>query len=240
MRRAFLCALFVTGISAAVVLGQTQKGANQDKNGTVKPGGAVAANQMALQLAEYGREHKSALALLTAAQILLDAPSRPGPANVKPAEEAPSVAPTSKAPARQPAGKVPSIDPASLVKEAQALAGNDQALQGMFTRIQSRLAEKQRGDVTGPNRRIDRVRAGYNNTYTITFEGGKLAEVLISGDGDTDLDLYVYDANNNLITSSTSNGDDEYVAFLPYRTSPFRIVVKNLGTVYNDYLFITN
>ncbi len=238
MRRALTLALLVGGMCVAVAAAQAQQ-ANQDKNGTVRPGGAVAANQVALQLANYGREHKSALALLTAAQILLDAPSHPGLAEVKPAEQAPSGPPTAQAPAK-PEKKAPSVDPATLVKEAQALAANDPSLQPMFKQIQSRLTEKQRGDVTGPNRRVDRILAGYTNTYTITFEGGKLAECLISGDGDTDLDLYVYDANNNLITSSTSYGDDEYVAFVPYRTSTFRIVVKNLGRVYNDYLFITN
>lgn len=71
-----------------------------------------------------------------------------------------------------------------------------------------------------------------------SFVGGYQASVLISGDHDTDLDLYVYDQNGNLVCQSVSNGDDEVCTWNPLWTGPFLIKVKNRGYVYNRYTII--
>lgn len=71
--------------------------------------------------------------------------------------------------------------------------------------------------------------------YTTNFVGGYTAGVLISGDGDTDLDLYIYDENGNLVCSSTTSGDDEGCSFTPLWTGSFRIEVRNLGRLYNNF-----
>jgi len=67
----------------------------------------------------------------------------------------------------------------------------------------------------------------------VNFFGSDNAAIVISGDGDTDLDLFVYDANGNLIGSDTDRSDDCVVRFQPYWTGTFRIEVRNLGSVYN-------
>lgn len=74
-------------------------------------------------------------------------------------------------------------------------------------------------------------------TYNVTFNGGEQADVAISGDGSSDLDLYVYDQNGNEVCHSTSYGDDEHCVFYPRWTGPFLIKVVNEGS-YGNYFSI--
>ena len=82
---------------------------------------------------------------------------------------------------------------------------------------------------------VHRVEAQSNDYFTLNFRGGEQAVVAIEGDGDTDLDLYVYDENGNLIVSDTGSSDSCRVYFTPRWTGAFRIVVVNRGYVHNVY-----
>ena len=97
-----------------------------------------------------------------------------------------------------------------------------------------------RGRVNGPLMHTDRVKAGYTDVYRYTFRGGEEALILVSGDGDTDLDLYVYDENDNLIDYDTDRTDTCAASFTPRWTGEFKIKIKNLGNVYNEYLLLIN
>ena len=55
------------------------------------------------------------------------------------------------------------------------------------------------GRIGGPGSDVFTVQGYQSVSYNITFEGGKVAEVAIVGDGRTDLDLFVYDASGKLI-----------------------------------------
>lgn len=83
--------------------------------------------------------------------------------------------------------------------------------------------------VGGPGRTVSRVSANSTDTYVLAFRGGEVAEIAIFGDGDTDLDLYVYDQNGNLIVRDTDYTDDCYVCWVPAWTgnSLLRIVVTS-------------
>lgn len=81
----------------------------------------------------------------------------------------------------------------------------------------------------------DVVNGSDKDTYQERFVGSELAGATLSGDGDTDLDLYVYDFNGNLICKSEANSDDEICSWTPAWTGTFKIVVLNRGTVYNRY-----
>jgi hypothetical protein len=76
--------------------------------------------------------------------------------------------------------------------------------------------------------------------YHDRFAGGRWATITVDGDGDTDLDLFVYDENGNLVASDTDRLDYCVVSFVPRRTGTFRIVVENLGSVYNRFTIETN
>ena len=72
-------------------------------------------------------------------------------------------------------------------------------------------------------------------THRIWLNPG-YAEIGISGDGDTDLDLYIYDGYGNQVDRRNNYGDDEYAAVSIARGGYFKVIVKNLGGVYNDYV----
>ncbi|HMS43465.1 MAG TPA: hypothetical protein PKE69_24765 [Pyrinomonadaceae bacterium] len=61
------------------------------------------------------------------------------------------------------------------------------------------------------------------------------ADIILEGDGDTDLDLYVYDDNNNFIGKSECGCDYETISLQIYRSTIFKVKVVNRGDVYNDY-----
>ena len=84
------------------------------------------------------------------------------------------------------------------------------------------------------------VEARGNDSFTMNFYGGQLASVIVRGDGDTDLDVYVYDAAGNLIAKDDDYSDTCLVQWQPYWTGMFRIKVVNRGTVYNNYSIESN
>jgi hypothetical protein len=78
---------------------------------------------------------------------------------------------------------------------------------------------------------------------TVIFEryvGGQTARLALVGDGDTDLDIYVYDRFGNLVASGTGLRDREVVSFFPLVTGNYRIEIVNRGGVFNRFALATN
>lgn len=97
----------------------------------------------------------------------------------------------------------------------------------------------ERGAVSGPGRRRTVVGNRMTDQFRVTFRGGESARVLVSGDGDSDLDLFVYDDNGNLICRDDDSTDDMICGFTPRWTGTFTIRVKNLGAA-NEYVIVHN
>ena len=96
------------------------------------------------------------------------------------------------------------------------------------------------GAVGGPRANTTRVNARATDVYTISFRGWETARITVAGDGDTDLDLYVYDEFGNLIAKDDDNTDYCVVSWTPRFTGPFTVRVVNRGGVYNQYRLTTN
>lgn len=96
------------------------------------------------------------------------------------------------------------------------------------------------GAVRGASCGTYRLPARGSHTFRISFYGGETARVALSGDGDTDLDLYVYDPFGNLMDSDDDSSDDCIAEWFPGRTRTFIIRVVNRGSVYNEYRMCTN
>lgn len=118
-----------------------------------------------------------------------------------------------------------------LIKDATEFANGDKNLLALINDCKNAT----RSPVGGTIVQYSRIPARSYQDWTVTLRGGENTFFVVSGDGSTDLDIYVYDHNGNLIASDTSIGDDCIVGIEVYYTSDFILRVKNLGYVYNDY-----
>jgi len=96
------------------------------------------------------------------------------------------------------------------------------------------------GAVGGPRANTTRVNARATDVYTISFRCGETARIVVDGDGDTDLDVYVYDEFGNLITKDDNKHRLLRGQLHPPFTGPFTVRVVNRGVVYNQYRLTTN
>jgi hypothetical protein len=96
------------------------------------------------------------------------------------------------------------------------------------------------GRVYGPADVSRRVSAYSTYTDQILFRGSEVARIVIEGDGDCDLDLYVYNDDGVLVAKDDDYTDYCTVSWVPNYTKSYRIVVKNRGSVYADYRLRTN
>ena len=77
-----------------------------------------------------------------------------------------------------------------------------------------------------------RVDAGGRNVHVLSV-GLYDNYVVVEGDGDTDLDCWLYDAAGRLVSSDTDLTD---VCVLPAPgIGTHQVVIRNFGNVYNDY-----
>lgn len=79
-----------------------------------------------------------------------------------------------------------------------------------------------------------RVPAFGYKIHTAYLERGEY-RIILRGDGDTDLDLYVYDDTGRIGLAETPY-DDESITLTVRRPGYFAVKVVNRGKVYNDYV----
>ena len=193
---------------------------------------SLAAVKLANQILRYGYENRSTLALLDALQIFSENPTQSFNATKEGAAVDESKSDGKKA-------KV-SFDYDSVLTDAKAFADGDPNLLALIDNIDAEAKGAQRGNINGPSRDYAAVNGNSYMDYTASFVANQLAEILVSGDGDTDLDLYVYDSNGNLIASDTDYSDDCYVRWVPAWTGRYTLRVVNRGPVYNRFVILTN
>ena len=192
----------------------------------------LSALRLATDLVKYGYAQESALALVDALQILNENPTQP----LK-AEREGSTVDTSKKDGKK---GIVSFDFDKILADAKVFAEGDEPLMKLIAQIEEESKGSHRGAVNGPSKHYDSVNGNSTDTYQISFIADYLAEILVSGDGDTDLDLYVYDSNGNLIASDTDYTDDCYVCWVPKWTGKFIVKIVNRGPLYNRYVLLTN
>jgi len=120
------------------------------------------------------------------------------------------------------------------------MADDDPHVVALADRVARALEERPRGAVGGPHREVHVVSAHSSDRFVVPFHSDELAAVALSGDGSTDLDLYVGDQNGNLIGKDDDNTDDCLVRWVPKWTGPFLIMVRNPGSEANRYVIVTN
>ncbi len=186
--------------------------------------------RMAAELSKYGYANNDALSLIQAARMAKQA----GYVAQK-QDKTEEVGTATGGEKKEKVGSI-SLDPTKLLADAKAKAGDDGVLLALIDDVQNGV----RGAVGGAKYVVERVNAHSTDVYRISFRAQELAIVTVIGDGDTDLDLYIYDENGNLITSDTDYTDDCICTFTPRWTGVFVIKIVNRGNVYNQYVLRTN
>lgn len=187
---------------------------------------------LAGDLVKYGYARQEALPLIQALQIIVQNPTQ----NLNSDKEGESVDTSDST------GKTGAItlDYDQILADAKEFAMGDEVLTQLIAQIESEETEITRGALNGPRSAQEIVKGNGTDTYQISFVANYLAEIAVIGDGDTDLDLYVYDSNGNLIVCDTDYTDACYVCWVPKWTGRFIIKIVNRGPVYNRYVIATN
>ena len=229
MKKIILALLIATSMSVNFMYSQEKQSETTEKTGEiVSPSKEMQTIILAGQLAKYGYENNSATALIQAAELYLSVGSQdfqPDSFEQGKGEE------TTK-------DAFVSLDPKQILDDAKILADGDQAYLAMIEKVAK--ASPSRGAVGGPKRAVHQVRAKSTDTFTVKFFSNERATVVVSGDGDTDLDLYIYDEIGNLIAKDDDYSDDCIVNWFPKWTGQYEIRVVNRGNVYNEYVIATN
>mgnify|MGYP005851771131 CR=1 FL=1 len=218
---------------AAPALASEQTGTNADTAAAAAPG-PVATIDAAVALGDFGLAQEDPSILLGAARALQLVGARAADGEVTGEGTAPEGV---KATEAQETGKPEeAADTArslaeDYLAEARFLARGDEALLARADQI-AEAATK--GSTTGPGVYSRSVNARSYLDITEAFSGGRVAEVSLVGDGDTDLDLEIIDENGNTICEQTSYSDREYCRWNPAWTGRFTIRVTNYGYVYNN------
>lgn len=96
------------------------------------------------------------------------------------------------------------------------------------------------GGINGRVSGNGRVEANSTNSYDLAFKGGEIARIDLAGDTDTDLDLYVYDADGQLVARDIDYSDRATVVFFVPSNQIYTVRIVNLGNVWNGYSLSTN
>lgn len=190
----------------------------------------LAAIRLANHILRYGYENQSAIALASALQIISETPTQP----IDATKEGDFVdKPEKKA-------KV-SYDYATVLSDAKALAQGDANLLAVINNVAADAQGAQRGNTKGPSRDVATIAAKGLVKYVKGFEGKKLAEITVSGDGSTDLDLDVYDSlGRHISTLRRTDAGDCYVSWVPSFTQKYLIRITNRGGEANTFVILTN
>ena len=188
--------------------------------------------QLAGQLVNYGYDTKSALPIIQAIKIYQDLNVIEANDGRKPKTKADEEVTVNITKEDQPVRNM-----SQLFDDATAFANGDKNLLALIDGCKK--ASTQRDPVGGPIDRFFRIPARSTQEWVVTLHGGERTGIVVSGDGTTDLDVYIYDYNGNLIVSDITYGDQCSFFVDVFYTSDFTIRVVNRGYVYNDYeLFV--
>jgi hypothetical protein len=81
----------------------------------------------------------------------------------------------------------------------------------------------------GPGQVRTAVIPGGHDEYVVRFKAGEMARVIASGNGYSDLDMFVYDQNNDLVCSDDDDTDEMVCTWVPERSGYYTIRIRNLG-----------
>lgn len=88
------------------------------------------------------------------------------------------------------------------------------------------------GGASSTNPETFDIRSGRAETRRIKFEAGKKAEIWVTSEKESDIDLFVYDEAGNKVMSDEGMSKDCHVVFTPDKTQIYKIEMQN--RTFND------
>lgn len=209
----------------------------KEKEG-IAPNPTTSSVQLATNLVNAAIEHDDPVHLVSAAKILMEVPV--GEFTIEKEEQDES---TSESEEKENDSSLP-LDPRVLLERAKSMSSSDEELTALINNLLAEVPEERepvtRGAKYGRVHTSRRVNARSYYAFYITYKGGEQAILSIIGDGDTDLDFYVYDMDGNLLGSDEDYTDQAYFVWTPRYNTRYRVKVVNRGGVYNVFRIITN
>lgn len=221
-----IAALMAVGLATSVAYAGDEKAPNQSDKKAAPSEKVQAVDNVLLarQLASYAQARQDALGLVVAARLFQDQPTQAG----KLEKEGGGASEAATDPL--------SVD--GLLAQAREHSGGRVEVIALIDETAKRGAAK--GAVGGPIQQVTRVKNGYKDTWTIKFEGGEEAIIGVLGDGEADLDCYVYDAGKHLIRSDTDSTATCAMKWTPAWQGNFKLEVVNNGPRASTYALVTN
>lgn len=227
-----LPSVMALGIAGAVSAPAAYAAADATKTDKASPAfDAVAEISAASRVAAYARRTGNAEAMIVAARMLGEVPTHEGKIDttVKGGHDSQKQA-------------KPETTVASLLDEATDLAHGDQSV---LAQIASLRASASKGFVrtaygTGPVRVYRQIPAGAALTWEGIAQAGEPAIVGAVGDGDTDVDIKVFDANGHEICEDIDNDYTPVCRWTPAWTGKFSVEVINNGDVWTGTAILSN
>jgi hypothetical protein len=133
-------------------------------------------------------------------------------------------------------GEIPQTAEAAL-EMAEALAQGDERVLEMIEEVKGMGAAK--GPVGDTIRMCDTVLAHSTDVWrNLRVRSNEPLAIQVKGDGDTDLDCRLYNSRGQLVGSDLDGTDYCVMAGFVRRGGRWRLEIKNLGGVYNNYCML--
>lgn len=192
--------------------------AGQDDAGMTPAARGVTQVLTAAELAVWGRDRRDAGALIMAARLMAEVPLR------------------------QTDGETPFLTANSLLDEAAVLAGDNAGLIDAIDRLRDPMTRGVRSSVfgSGPVLTVKSLQARENWVFDVEARGGEILRVAAIGDGDTNIDLTVRDAQGAVVCRD-GFGDHYPVCTVSPRTGGhMQVDIVNRGDVWTKVQVLSN
>jgi hypothetical protein len=226
--------LIFTSVSTIFASTKSDKSNYSTDKGTVSSSGVIINDlKTASALAEYGSRSQNPMALVVAAQILKSTPTQKQNRE-KSTEILDQNTPESPS---SPATSESVLNAEQLLTEALGMT-QDPTIVEMIEKTFA--MEGTRGRKEGPVEHEDTVSARTTDVYKVTMKAREIAKVVIISDEKNDIDLYIYDENDNMIIADNDDTSHCYVEWTPKWEGEFTIKVRNNGSTPSRYILLTN
>lgn len=234
IKNLFLLSVFFTGLFLSIAFAEEKEKSYNEGLLTVRK------LSEAYELVRYGREEKSFLSLLTAAEII-------GTSQI---EEDKQITVKKNIPPEEDTAVIKEEysygeeEACGLIEEAIVMSENNPAVVAVSDIIRKKTEEYHRNpESKGTHGAVSAhsLLSSYESEiWNIPCYPGEEAAVEIIGDGSSNLDIFVYDGCNNLIVMDNNKSDRCSVTWVPEWKEKFQTEVVNMNDKSNKYIIIYN